>query len=76
MVAFAKDGMTPTVLLIESKNEQRGWHLAFIPDNLDAADTSRAFDEIGITPDRVCEIDKWEESEEGVVVGWLPFPER
>jgi hypothetical protein len=69
MVAFTRDALTPTVLLIEAENR---WHMAFIPETLDAAAIASAFDEMGIAPQRVCEVETWRESDGGMVVGSLP----
>jgi hypothetical protein len=70
MVAFVKDNMTPTVLLIEAENR---WHMAFVPEEMDAADVAAAFDELGISPEKVCEVKTWLETADGrMVVGTLP----
>lgn len=74
MVAPIHDNTENTVLVIRAKHCNGNLFLAMIPSNLDPQDINDALEEAGIEPKRVCEIEKWKKTSNGVRVGFLPLP--
>jgi len=73
MVAPIRNNST-TVLAIQASDRNGGVYVAVIPSHLDAQDINDALQEAGVEPQRVCEIQKWKKTSNGVRVGFLPLP--
>ena len=52
---------------------KEGVFLAFVPQDLDAAEVDGAFKELGVTPCQVCEISDWQVSSVRLSVAKLPW---
>jgi hypothetical protein len=74
MIAPIRKDAPSTVLMIQARHRKNGFYVALIPEDLDAEQVAAAFQEAGINPQRVCEIDNFRETSNGVRVGFLPLP--
>jgi hypothetical protein len=62
------------MLVIHAKFQHGGFYLALVPACLDEAEIEAALQELGIDPDKVCEISDWRTTSDNVAVAYLPFP--
>ena len=75
MVAPSRNNATNTVLVVLTKRHRRsGFFVALIPDDLESEQVKAAFQDAGILPQDVCELENWQETSNGVCLAFVPIP--
>ena len=64
-----------TLVAIKAKNEQGGFFVGFIPEELDEAQLQGACAELGIEPEQMLPLDDWRTSTQNVAMAFVPFPQ-
>jgi len=62
------------LLAIQSKNEKSGFHLAWVPAELNDDQIAAALAELEIEPEQGIEIGDWKTSSQNVMTAFIPFP--
>jgi hypothetical protein len=62
------------LLAIQAKNERGGFHLAWVPSDLDDDQLQAAFSELGIEAEQAMEVGDWRTSSQNVMTAFVPFP--
>ena len=63
------------LVAIKAKNENGGFYVGFVPEELDDAELRVACAELGIEPEQMLPLGDWRTSTQNVAVAFVPFPQ-
>ena len=65
-----------TLVAIKAKNEQGGFFVGFVPEEVDEVQLQAACAELGIEPEQVLPLGDWRTSTQNVALAFVPFPQH
>jgi hypothetical protein len=63
------------LLAVQARDENGGFYLAFVPQELADAQMRAAFAEVNIEPLATLEVGGWQTTSQNVMVVFIPFPQ-